>query len=267
MKQQFYLLLSVVHLLVWRYNTLWMFDRIKRLIIIVLSFVCVCCGNSIRENVTVMTAGEVEGMDFKPVELKRYTLGPGDIVEVTLWNDNTLNRKVQIDPDGRFIYPFIGEINAQGMTIADVYKKIQGVLSEYFKDPRLSVSIAGVSSQKVYVIGEVRAPGVYTLKAPLTILEVVTLAGGYTADAKLDNVYIIRGSRQSPTLIKVNLANILKRADVSQNIHLMAGDIVYLSPTVISDISRFAAHIGRLINPILQFEQGLRLAPIVIDSY
>jgi len=97
---------------------------------------------------------------------------------------------------------------------------------------------------KVYVLGEVRTPKIINIKGKLNIIDAITEAGGFTADAVTKSVIVVRGELGSQKGIRVNVNQILKKADVGQNIELMAGDIVYVPKSFIVDIERFLRDIS-----------------------
>ena len=122
-------------------------------------------------------------------------------------------------------------------------------LNELFKDPQESVKavvsggdtvyIPPLEFNKVLVLGEVQAPKSVLIKGKLTVVDAITEAGGYTHDAVMSSVMIIRGELGSQKGIRVNLKQILKEADIGQNIELKPGDIVYVPKSFVADIERF----------------------------
>lgn len=111
-----------------------------------------------------------------------------------------------------------------------------------------TVYVPPLEVNKVYVLGEVKNPKVINIKGRLTLIDAITEAGGYTADAVTRSVLIVRGELGSQKGIRVNLSQILKKADIGQNIELKPGDIVYVPRTFIADIERFLKDILPPIN-------------------
>jgi polysaccharide export outer membrane protein len=191
----------------------------------------------------------------KEIRLTEFILGPGDIVEITVYRYNDLTRTIPIDTSGKISYPLIGDIQAAGLSIFQLRDKIRDGLLEYFKDPQVSVSIKSVQSQKVYVLGEVVRPGVFALNTPMSAIEAISSAGGFTTDAKDGSVMVIRGNKDNPQLIKLDLRSALKEGDVAQNIQLQGSDIVFVPATFIADASRFAVYLRNLLWPVLLSEE------------
>ena len=92
----------------------------------------------------------------KEIKLTEFILGPGDIVEITVYRHDDLKKTVQVDTSGKITYPLVGDIQAGGFSIFQLRDKIRDGLSEYIKDPQVSISVTAVQSQKVYVLGEVK---------------------------------------------------------------------------------------------------------------
>lgn len=200
------------------------------------------------------------------VRITEYILGPGDRVEIMVYRHDDLKRTIPIDPSGKITYPMIGDIQAGGLSIFQFRDNLRDRLAEYIVNPQVSVSVTAVQSQKVYVIGEVTKPGVLSLNKPMSAIEAISEAGGFTLDAKDQSVMVIRGNRDKPQLIKLDLEDALKKGDITQNIQLRSGDIVYVPSTLIADVSRFSVYLKDILYPILMIEHGIILSPTVIDT-
>jgi len=107
-----------------------------------------------------------------------------------------------------------------------------------------TVYVPPLELNKVYVLGEVKSPKVITIKGKLNLIDAVTEAGGCTQDAVTKSIIIVRGELGSQRGIRVNLDQILKKADISQNIELVPGDIIYVPKSFIVDIERFLRDIS-----------------------
>ncbi|TKB74855.1 MAG: hypothetical protein E8D46_04685 [Nitrospira sp.] len=127
----------------------------------------------------------------KPVP-KDFLLGPEDVLEVSVWRNQDLSRTVVIRPDGKISLPLIGEIQASGSNPAQVAAKIAARLAEFKENPNVSVSIKEVNSYFIYVLGEVHRPGKYPLKSYVTVLQGISMAGGFLPFASQNNMQVIR---------------------------------------------------------------------------
>jgi polysaccharide export outer membrane protein len=238
--------------------------KLKIILLTGLIIIFGCSTNAVRKDVTTVSPKEVPEK-IKPVTLSEFTIGPGDTIEISVWRHNDLSKKIRVDQYGRLAYPLLGEIDVNGMSISHLHNVIKEGLSKYLVDPKISISVVSIYSQKVYVIGEVKKPGVFSFNIPLKVVEAVSLAGGFTSDAKSESVIVIRGDREKPELIKLDLESVFKKGNIGQNIPLQAGDIVYIPTTYIADVSRFARHLSDILKPVLMLEAGIIRGPRVED--
>src|SRR5712691_13258655 len=128
-----------------------------------------------------------------------YTLGPGDVLRITIYGHGDLPQEVVLSSDGSFIYPFIGQVRAAGLTVPQLTESMARRLEEgYLVAPQITIAVTQYSSQQVYVLGAVKAPGVQTLKRHTTLLELIAAAGGPTPEAGAE-VLIARATPQDAT--------------------------------------------------------------------
>jgi polysaccharide biosynthesis/export protein len=202
----------------------------------------------------------------KKPRVSDVVLGPGDVMEIAVYRQDDLNKKIQIPPDGRIFYPFVGEVQAAGMSVVRLRDTITEGLSPYVMNPQVSVAVTALRSEKVFILGEVERPGIFALEAGMSVLEAISGAGGFTPDAKWSNVLLIRNGLDKPQMASLNLKETLKRGNLSQNVTLASGDILYVPPVFIADVSRFARHLEFILRPILLLEQGIFFWPQVSDA-
>lgn len=158
-----------------------------------------------------------------------YRLGPGDVLAINVWGYDELKaEELIIRPDGKIALPLAGEIQAEGLTPAELSEKLTNTLSFYIKEPKVTVNIYKYRTTRVYVLGEVNKPGLYELEKEHRLLDGLSAAGGFARSAAKNKVYLVRsGDRQNYTLI--DLKKILVKGDLSQNYLLNEGDIIYLT--------------------------------------
>ncbi|KAA0244694.1 MAG: polysaccharide export protein [Candidatus Brocadia sp. AMX2] len=206
-----------------------------------------------------------EEVDAKPSETEKdvvvseFILGVGDEVELTVYRHDDLNKKVRIPPDGINTFPLIGEIHTKGTSIHQLRGKIKESLSAYLIDPQVSLEITSFKGQKIFILGEVHSPGVYQVDTPTTIIEAIAKAGGYTLDGKYNSIVLIRGGPEKPELKRLDLKKTFATGDLSQNVFLKSGDVVYVPRTFISDVDRFFKHFENIVRPLAWTEQGILL--------
>ena len=173
--------------------------------------------------------------------LKDYVIGPEDVLQIQVWDHSDLERSVFVSREGFFSYPLIGQVQAGGLTVAQLEKEIAGRLGKgYLVSPQVTVTVKEYRSQKVFVLGEVVNPAKYALTGQTTLLDVLAQAGGPTPEAGAEVIVIrpVDGRRKNrPTslqeakageTITVDLQRLMN-GDIPQNMSLRDGDTVYVS--------------------------------------
>lgn len=165
-----------------------------------------------------------------------YIIGPEDILEITVWKNADLSKQVQVRPDGRISLPLLGDISAAAKTPVQLTEEISAGLRAYMENPTISIMVKEVNSYQIYVLGEVNKPGKYPLKSKTTLLQGITVAGGFTAMAARNKIVIFRFSNDSDglTKLKASYDDIVVRDGSTQNMELKPGDqIVVPSETMV----------------------------------
>jgi protein involved in polysaccharide export with SLBB domain len=185
----------------------------------------------------------LENKVFKTIEgVAEYKIGAGDILEITLWDDKKATREeIPVRPDGRISYLFIEDLAVDGLTAAELDRRLTRHLKDYMKKPRLDIVVTEHNSKFVSLLGALeenntlgRGQGRYPLSGRATVLQILTKVGGPSKDADLKRVRIRRESGQA---ISVNLFKAMLQGDGSQDVVLDDGDLVYV-PTLSKEGSR-----------------------------
>lgn len=160
-----------------------------------------------------------------------FLLGPEDVVTVTVWRNQDLSKDVIVRPDGMISLPLIGDILAAGSTADELAKQIMERLKEFMSSPTVSVQVKEVNSYFVYVTGEVVKPGKFPLKSYATVIQGISLAGGFTPFASRDKMHVIRvtknGKGESTQMnIPVDYGDIAKGKALTGNFFLRSGDVI-----------------------------------------
>ncbi|MBC8016361.1 MAG: polysaccharide biosynthesis/export family protein [Sporomusaceae bacterium] len=165
----------------------------------------------------------------KEVGTENYLLGAGDVLTVGVWGLEDLQvKELVVRPDGNIAFPLVGEVQAAGVSTAELTGILTTGLSEYVKNPKVTVNVVKFHTTRVYVLGMVAKPGMYELEKQHNLLDAIGAAGSYTKEAAKKRVTIIRKD-QAGAPIKVNLMNIWEKGDMTQNYALGDGDVVYLA--------------------------------------
>ena len=166
----------------------------------------------------------------KPVS-REFLLGPEDVLEVTVWRNQDLSRTVVVRPDGKISLPLIGDVQASGLNSSQVAAKIAQRLTEFKENPNVSVSLKEVNSYFVFVLGEVLKPGKYPLKSYATVLQGVSMAGGFTPFASKNRMQVIRtqtseAGRENQLRIPVPYNELVSGNGEIENFILKSGDTI-----------------------------------------
>lgn len=155
-----------------------------------------------------------------------YKIGPGDVLEISVWQDERLNRKIIVPPDGIISYFLIGDINVKNLTVADLRKIITERLQDYIPDATVTVMLVEINSLKAYVIGKVNRPGEYRIDLNTNVMQILSMAGGLTPFASSDKIIILRKEGDKIIKIPFNYDEIAHGKNLEQNITLKQGDVV-----------------------------------------
>jgi polysaccharide biosynthesis/export protein len=155
-----------------------------------------------------------------------YRVHAGDEVEVSVWKEPDLLRKVVVRPDGKIGFPLTGEIVAAGRTAMMIQSDLVGLLKKYIPEPVVTVSVIGLGGNQVYVIGQVNKPGAYLMNPQLNVLQALAIAGGTTPYASLNDILILRGSGSTQSKFSFQYGDVSKGRSLTQNIVLEGGDVV-----------------------------------------
>ena len=175
---------------------------------------------------TTKPVAETPSTEESPVQV--YRINVGDVIEVSVWRNRDLQKNVIVRPDGLISFPLVGDIPAAGLSLTELDRELTRKLSSYVRNPEVSVAVSKFGGTKVIVLGEVKGPGVYSPTGKGTALEVIALAGGFTPDAVKRSVVVVRGGLKNPVPIRLNLAMVLSKADIGQNLELKPNDIIYV---------------------------------------
>jgi len=155
-----------------------------------------------------------------------YRMGPEDVVQVSVWNNEAMSRTAPIRPDGKISLPLLNDVPAAGLTPMELRDQLLKRLAEYIPHPEVSVVVTEVRSFKVSVIGQVPKPDRYQLRSAATVMDVLAMAGGFTEFASRSRVVVIRASGDKTERIPFDYEKV-RSGDPSQaNFQLRPGDIV-----------------------------------------
>ena len=155
------------------------------------------------------------------------TLGPGDVVDVRVYGEPELSGVYRVGTDGDVVFPLCQRVTLSGLSPNDAAGRLRACLAERFiRDPQVSILVKEYNSKKVFVFGEVQKPGTFVYEDGMSIVQAVTLAGGFTRTAAQNSTSVTRRVNGQEQKIKVYVQDIA--LGKAPNFTLEPGDIVYV---------------------------------------
>jgi polysaccharide biosynthesis/export protein len=192
---------------------------IARTAVLLLGFVMTLPASSLAQQTTA-----------EAVEAARndYVIGPSDVLEIAVWNNNLISRTVPVRPDGKISIPVLNDVQAAGMTPMQLQSVLSTGLAGYIQQPEVSVIVREVHSFKVSVIGMVKTPGRYELTSRATVLDALALAGGLTEYADRGRLVIIRKAGTTTRFIPFAYDKVTPSygSKGQENLYLQPDDII-----------------------------------------
>lgn len=155
-----------------------------------------------------------------------YKLHAGDHIEISVWKEEDLQRTIVIRPDGKVTFPLAGELSAAGRTVSELQAELVERLTRYIPEPVVTVSVTGIEGNNVYVIGQVTRPGAFVMNPHLNVLQALSLAGGTTPYASLNDIIIVRGGTGRQQVLPFRYSDVSRGRNLELNVQLEAGDVV-----------------------------------------
>ncbi len=180
---------------------------------------------STTEPVTAKVTGKA-GTPIDPVRDPGYRIGPEDVLHISVWKEEELNREVLVRPDGGISFPLAGNLEAAGKTTQDLMGELTRRIQRYIPDAVVTVTVTKVSGYSIFVIGKVSKPGQYTLGRYVDVLQALTLAGGVTPFASEDDITVLRRQNGKEIRFPFDYSDVKRGRRLEQNILLQSGDVV-----------------------------------------
>lgn len=170
-----------------------------------------------------------EANETKEASADEYVIGAEDVLEIMVWRNEMLSRpRIVVRPDGKISLPLVGDIHTAGLTAKQVKEDIEKRLKEYEELPNVTVIVAEINSYYIYILGEVTRPGRYQLKSNISVLQAVSLAGGFTNWASPNSMVVLRRNGEKEEKIKVRYKKIISGSKPEDNIVLKPGDTIII---------------------------------------
>lgn len=187
-----------------------------------------CAGGTAMLSAADLTGGAVEPT--------AYLVGPGDSLEIFVWDHPELSTNVQVRPDGRISTPLVEDLQAAGRSPTQLARDIEIVLAEYVRSPVATVIVQGFvgeSGQQVRVVGQAAEPRALQYRQGMTALDVMIDVGGLSEFAAGNRATIIRRINGSETQIRIRLDDLLNEGRIDQNVRMMPGDVLVIPQSIL----------------------------------
>jgi len=155
-----------------------------------------------------------------------YQIKPGDVLGISVWGEEQLQGTALVTPDGGFSFPLVGHLNARGRTAADVQQIVRDRLRNYLSDPVVTVSLQEINGNTIFVIGQVNNPGEFVMKRSVDVMQALSMAGGTTTFASLNDILILRREPTGQVALPFRYSDIIRGRRLEQNVELKSGDVV-----------------------------------------
>lgn len=164
-------------------------------------------------------------------ESSEYSIGPGDSLQIFVWDHADLSTTVQVRPDGKISTPLVEDLQAAGRTSTQLAREIESVLQEYVRTPVVTVimqGFVGEGAQQIRVVGQAASPMALQYKEGMTVLDVIIEVGGLAEFAAGNRAKIIRKSGNEEIEIKVRLDDLINDGEIEENVRMRPGDVLII---------------------------------------
>jgi polysaccharide export outer membrane protein len=184
----------------------------------------------------------------------RYRLRPGDVMELTFPLTTEFNQTVTVQPDGFINLQTVGDVRVQDKTTSEVVATVRAAYSKVLHEPIVNVRLTQFEKPYIVMGGEIAKPGKYDYTGDTTVIQAVNIAGGFTDKARRGEVLLFRRvSDQWAEVKKIDVQRMLKKQNLTEDLHLRPGDMVLVSKSPMSNIARYipVPTVGTYFSPVL----------------
>jgi polysaccharide biosynthesis/export protein len=179
-----------------------------------------------QQNKEAPAKKEIEMKGQIPADSSQYIIGPEDVLYIHVWKEEILSKTVTVRMDGKISLPLIDEVQAAGITPLQLKEILSQKLNEFVDIPTVNVIVMEANSFKVYISGEIKKPGVYSLRSETSLAQIIPMAGGFTEWANPKNIIILRKEGGNDKRMTVNYKKFIQGGDLSLNPVLKPGDTI-----------------------------------------
>ena len=168
---------------------------------------------------------------FAPVEggpvTADYVIGPGDEIALRVWGNVNFNRQVKVDRSGDIYIPQVGSVHVAGLHFSQLDNYLRSQINPIFRNFELSANMGRLRSIQIFVVGQARRPGSYTISSQSTLMNALFATGGPTPHGSMRRIQVVRSDKVITTF---DLYDLLLKGHSSNNIPLLPGDVIYIPP-------------------------------------
>jgi polysaccharide biosynthesis/export protein len=155
-----------------------------------------------------------------------YRLKAGDALNISVWGEETLQKDTKVLPDGSITFPLAGRIDVAGATAAEVEKRVTAKLTTYLPDPQVTVVVSSTEGNRIFILGKVLKPGPVAMTGPMTVMQALSLTGGFDKFADLGAIKVLRNGKDGQIVLPIDYNALIKGQKLESNIVLNAGDTI-----------------------------------------
>jgi len=194
-------------------------------------------------NFTALPATHGLAAQYTQAISEPFTLGPGDKIEVEILGDASTRAVLSVGPDGKIYFYLLPGMDVWGLTLGQVKQQLEQALAQYVPGAQVSVTLRGIESKRVWLLGRLHNSGIYPMGAPMSLLEAISMAGGLLSPvgpgtsgteeiADLQHSFVVRGGEVLP----VDFQRLIREGDMTQNVYLRPDDFVYVPSAMSHDV-------------------------------
>jgi len=179
------------------------------------------------ESAHVMSAVDIKSQPLKPAtDDPNYSIAPEDVLTIDVWKEPEISRTVPVRRDGKISLPLLNDLQAAGLTPTQLGFEIVERLRATIVHPQVTVIVAQMSSLRIYVLGQVTRGGAYPLVPDMTVMQALSVAGGFTPYANVKKIHVMRTENGAEKIFPLNYKEVSRGRKSEQNIHLKPGDTI-----------------------------------------
>jgi polysaccharide export outer membrane protein len=186
----------------------------------------------VRKDIKSESAQVLSAVDLKSQPLKaatddpNYSIAPEDVLTIDVWKEPEISRTVPVRRDGKISLPLLNDLQAAGLTPSQLGAEIVERLRATIVHPQVTVIVAQMSSLRIYILGQVTRGGAYPLVPDMTVMQALSVAGGFTPYANVKKIHVMRTENGTDKIFPLNYKEVSSGRKTEQNIHLKPGDTI-----------------------------------------